>query len=262
MRKLTLILLFILSSSLFAHSAKRVLVYLKDGSVVHGKIVLMEPDKLIKLRTGNDEFRILKYDQIDSIAPSSPDRLLFGTGYFNLTEIGDLASPFYHSGNGSLFSMTSFSAVNVSSWRFPSGLATGIGVGLEAFHETYLPVVADFRYFFRDRGSIPFLSFQSGFSIPVGGSTYTTSSQAKYLGNSYYNNYYGPQPASAKSPLSARGGYLFLPSVGIQIPLTNKTWLSFSAGYHWMRNSYNREDGYELYVDYRRVAIKIGLLLK
>jgi hypothetical protein len=262
MRKLTLILLIFLLFSPFAQGRKPLIVYMKDGSTVYGKLMLRDPDKLIKLRTANSVYRVLALDQIDSMALSTPDRYSFGSGYFNLTEIGDLASPFYYSGNSSFFSMTSLSVININSWRFPCGLSTGIGVGLEHFQETYMPVVADFRYFFRDKGNLPFISFQAGYSVPLGSSTDGTLSHARFLNGRNTGNYSGMIPALVRGPLSAHGGYLFLPSIGLQTPLGPGVWLTLSAGYRWMRNSYTWEDSYELYVNYNRVALKVGLLFK
>jgi len=151
--------------------------------------------------------------------------------------------------------------MNISSWKFENGFSTGIGVGVEFFNETYLPVVADFRYFIRKAGAMPFVSLQGGYSIPLGG-TYTQ--QQVYYDSPVYlwNSLIYQPPVSSTTDISARGGWLLNPAIGLQMPLNENLALTFSAGYRLMRQRYGKNDTYKLDVDYNRLSLKVGLLFK
>ena len=242
--KITLFALALfLSFSLSGQGRKRDVVYLKNGSILRGTIVLQDPGKLIQLRTTDYSLWVFKQDQIDSIARSPSTRVANKTGYFNLTEIGVLTG---NHTNGS----KALTLLNISQWKFKNGLATGIGVGIEFSNETYLPVVADIRYYLRDRQPMPFFSFQTGYSIPIGGS-FSPSAYNGYWSSSVYY-----------SATKAKGGFLFNPSVGIQIPVNENLALLFSAGYRWMRYNYEGDKDYRLDIEVSRLSLKIGLLFK
>ena len=255
MRTILLILTVSLSLSMFGQGRKRDVVYLKNGSVLRGTIVLQDPGKLVKLRTSDNSLWVFKIDQIDSITRPVPIKIALKTGYVNLTEMGVLA------GNFSNATRAPFTLLNISNWNFSNGFATGIGVGVEFSNETYLPVVADVRYYLRDKRPLPFVSFQAGYSIPMGGSY----AQTMYAINDIRMSpviYPGPIPPTTNDPIKAKGGFLFNPAVGIQTPINDNLALTFSAGYRWMRYHYARSDNYQLDIDFNRLSLKVGLLFK
>jgi hypothetical protein len=249
-----LVLAMFAGLALSAQNGKKDVVYLKNGSVIRGTIVLNDPGKMIKLKTSDRSLWVFKYDQIDSIKHPQRVTIPSKTGYFNLTELGVLV------GNANSLNKAPLTVMNISSWKFPGNFSTGIGVGVEFFNETYLPVVADFRYFIREHGPLPFVSLQAGYSIPMGGS---------YTQQNYYYGYdiavmpgISPTPAPTVVDMSARGGFLVNPSIGIQTQLNENLALVFSAGYRYMRYNYGKHDNYKLEVDYNRLSLKVGLLFK
>lgn len=242
--KITLFALALfLSFSLFGQGRKRDVVYLKNGSILRGTIVVQDPGKLIQLRTTDYSLWVFQQDQIDSIKRLPSPRIASKTGYFNLTELG------FFKGNIANTNKA-LSLLNISQWKFKNGLAPGIGVGIEFSNETYLPVVADIRYYFRDRQPMPFFSFQTGYSIPIR-SSFSPSAYYGYWSSSV--NY---------SATKAKGGFLFNPSVGIQIPANDNLALLFSAGYYWMKYNYEGDKDYRLDIEVSRLSLKIGLLFK
>lgn len=254
MRILALLLGCILSLPLFAQKGKQDIVYLKNGSVIRGTIVLQDPGKLIKLKTSDNSLWVFTNEQIDSITKPLKVRVLPKTGYYNLTETGFLA------GDYSNATRAVFTLINLNSWRFKNGLSTGIGVGVELSEESYLPVVADLRYFHGEKRSVPFVSLQAGYSISLGGSY----DQIIYAIDDRRMSpviYPGPIPDYSNDPLTASGGFLVNPAIGIQTPLNENLSMTFSAGYRYMRYSYTRTD-YRLDIDYNRLSLKIGLLFK
>ncbi len=255
MRLITLLLAVLLPLGLFAQRGKKDVIYLKNGSVVRGTIVLQDPNKMVKLRTTDNNLWVFTNDQIDSIAHPANAKAPFTTGYFNLTEIGVLA------GNFSNATRAPFTLMNINSWYFPCGLATGIGVGVEFSNESYLPVVADLRYYFRDKRPLPFFSLQAGYSFPLGGSY----SQTMYAIDDRRMSpviYPGIAPNYTNDPIDAHGGFLINPAIGLQTQLNDNLGLTFSVGYRYMRHSYNRTGDYKIDIDYNRLSLKIGLLFK
>ncbi|HEY5511022.1 MAG TPA: hypothetical protein VIK10_08335 [Prolixibacteraceae bacterium] len=255
MRIYLLLLAVLCSLTLSAQRGKKDVVYLKNGSILKGTIVLQDPGKLIKLKTKDNNLWVFTFDQIDSLTRPSPAVIPFKTGYFNLTELGVLA------GNSSNATRAPFTLTNINSWYFPKGYSAGLGIGVELSNETYLPVVADFRYYFQGRRPLPFISLQAGYSFALGGSY----SQTIYAVNDIRVSpmiWPGPIPSYTNDPVSAHGGFLISPAIGIQTPINENFALTFSAGYRWMRHSYGRTDDYRIDIDYRRLTIKVGLLFK
>ncbi len=257
MRISLLVLAMFAGVTLFAQTGKKDVVYLKNGSVIIGTIVLEDDKKFIQLKTSDRSLSIFKYDQIDSINHQESlyrpkkAKTPFNTGYFNLTEIGVLA------GNSNNANKSAFTMMNISSWKFACGFTAGVGVGVEFFNETYLPVVADFRYYIREHGPLPFVALQAGYSIPLGGSY---SQQNYYYG--YNEVLIGPGYYTVNQDMSARGGFLINPSIGIQAQLNENLALVFSAGYRYMRHNYGKDENYKLEVEYNRLSLKVGLLFK
>jgi hypothetical protein len=255
MRILTFILTILFSLTLFAQKRNQDVVYLKNGSILRGTVVLIDPGKFIKLKTPDRNVWVFEQEKIDSIVQSAKIRIPQKNGYFNLTEMGVLA------GNSANYKKNPFTLMNINSWKFENGFSTGIGVGVEFFNETYLPVVADFRYFIRKSGTMPFVSLQGGYSIPLGG---TYSQQVYYNSPVDWNSliYRPPTPIPTTTDISARGGWLLNPAIGIQAPINENLALIFSAGYRIMRHRYGKNDTYKLDVDYNRLSLKVGLLFK
>ncbi len=254
MRIFALILGLLISIPLLAQKRMQDVVYLKNGSIIRGTIVLQDPGKLIKLKTSDNSLWVFTNEQIDSITQPVKVMIRQKAGYYNLTEAGFLA------GNYSNATRAIFSIINVNSWCFKNGISTGIGVGVELSKESYLPIVADIRYFFKQKRSVPFVSFQAGYSIPLGGSY----DQIIYAIDDRRMNpvyYPGPIPDYTNDPISATGGFLVNPGIGLQTPLNENLAITFSAGYRYMRYSYTRND-YKLDIDYNRLSLKIGLLFK
>lgn len=251
MRILTLILTIFFSLTLFAQGGKRDIVYLKNGSIVRGAILLQDPGKLVKLKTPDRNIWVFNYDQIDSIKHVATVKSHQKTGYSNLTEVGVLA------GNSNNLKSAPFTLMNVNSWKFANGFSTGIGLGIEFFNETYLPVVADFRYYLRKLGPVPFLSVQAGYAIPLGGEY----SQQMYYSDPLANglSYVTTQ---TRQDVSARGGFLVNPSIGILTQINENLSLTLSAGYSYQRHRYGKHDIYKMDVDYNRLSLKVGLQFK
>lgn len=251
MRKSAIVLialLFLINIS-FAQRDKRDVVYLKNGSVIRGQIINRLPTGQVQIKRGDNSYQVYESSQFDSIGKVNR----IHTRYFNLTEAGILA------GNSNNKYASQFSLMNISGWQFKNHFSLGAGAGVEFFSETYLPVVADFRYYLKRKGVNPFIGIQGGYSFAL------NKPDSAYM---YYNdplsNSFGSPPGKYVE-VKAKGGFLFNPFVGFCTALSENLALTFSAGYRIMRLHYSREypyESYEFYSDYNRFSLKMGLILQ
>jgi hypothetical protein len=223
-------------------------IYLKNGVVIHGQIIrsLLTGQVIFKKRDNN--ILVFEPAQFDSIRKTSKVVKKIHPGYFNLTEAGILT------GNSANSNKSPFSLINISGWQFKNQFSAGVGAGIEFLKETYLPVVADFRYSLNRQGANPFFGIQGGYSFALD------------KPNGIYSNlliHTSPEFNSGSNlEMNAKGGLLLNPCIGICTPLGGNMALTFSAGYRMMRNRYSRSDGYKIDIDYNRLSLKIGLLIQ
>ncbi len=240
--------LLLLVCNTFAQNGKKDVIYLKNGSIINGWIISLFPSGQVKIKTKDNNLWVFESAEIDSICQKSKAMSQINTGYFNLTEAGILA------GNSNNRFKSPFSIMNINAWQFKNRYSVGVGAGVEFVNETYLPVVADFRYFLKRQGINPFFGMQGGYSFALDkpdrlySDPLINSSPGYYLGNNL--------------EMKAKGGLLFNPSVGICTSLSENLAFTFSVGYRMMRHRYIRADDYKIDIDYNRLSIKIGLLIQ
>ena len=239
-------LLFMVNLS-FARKGKKDIIYLKNGSVINGQIISSLPSGQVKIKTKDNSLWVFEAAQIDSISKSNSAFSQIRTGYFNLTEAGILA------GNSNNKYATPFSMMNISGWQFNNRFSVGAGAGVEFFSETYLPVVADIRYYLKRQGVNPFFGLQGGYSFALD----TPDKQYVYQTSNIWQG-----SSAATLDIKAKGGFLVNPFVGFCTPLGENLALTFSAGYRIMRQRYSREDNYLIDIDYNRLSLKIGLMFQ
>ena len=239
-------LLFLVNLS-FARKGKRDVIYLKNGSVIHGQIISSLPSGQVKIKTKDNSLWVFEASQIDSISQTGNELKQTHLGYYNLTEAGILA------GNSDNKYSAPFSLINISSWQFKNGFSVGAGAGVEFFSEAYLPVVADFRYYLKRQGVSPFFGLQGGYSFAL------DKPDMQYV---YDYTRIWPGPSGNTLEMKAKGGWLLNPMVGFCTSLNENMALTFSAGYRIMRHRYSREDNYKIDIDYNRLSLKIGLIFQ
>ena len=250
MKKTALIvyaLLFVVNIC-FAKNTKRDVIYLKNGSVINGQIVSSLPTGQVKIRTKDNSLWVFEPSQIDSIhySQSIISGYNYHPGYFNLSEAGILA------GNSKNKYDAPFSLMNINGWQFKNRVSVGFGAGIEMMSETYLPVVADIRYYLKKQGVNPFFAIQGGYTFAL------DKPDPQYVYT--YSGIWGGSSSTLK--MKATGGLLLNPSVGLITPINENMALTFSAGYRMMRHRYSREDNYKIDMDYNRLSVKIGLLFQ
>ena len=70
--KTTLAILLLCTSSLFAQSNLEDVVYLKNGSIIHGTIVEQVPNQSIKIKTKDGNIFSYKLDEVEKITKETP----------------------------------------------------------------------------------------------------------------------------------------------------------------------------------------------
>jgi len=247
MEKLILVFLTLLliANITLAQGEKKDVIYLKNGSAIRGQIINRFPDGQIQLKKGDNSYQVYNLAQYDSIGKIYRIQPKF----FNLTEAGILV------GNSKDKYAAQPSLLNISGWKFKSGLSVGVGAGVEFISEMYVPVVADFRYYLKCKGLHPFVGIQGGYSFAI---TKPDSIRIYYM--ELYNSF-GIAPGN-NLEVKAKGGFLLNPFVGISTRLNEKMALTYSLGYRIMRLHYIREDNYKFDTSFNRLVLKIGLIFQ
>lgn len=173
--------------------------------------------------------------------------------YLNQTEIGVLAGPQTNS------QIAPFSIMNINGVEINEKFAAGIGIGLEFINESYLPVFADVRYFFREENFSPFVGLQAGYSIAL-----FDEGNIYYPGNIYYeylSSSIVPYPYPYSNTLKPSGGIMMNPSVGFKNMMNDNLGFTFSLGYRYQRLTYNNtENDDHLLMELNRLTIKVGFI--
>jgi len=240
-----LALLFFITTT-FAQKGKRDVIYLKNGSIINGQIISQLPSGQIKIKTRDNSLWVFESSGIDSISHNTKISGQIHPGFFNLTEAGVLT------GNSGNKDKSPFNMMNISGWKFKNRFSVGGGAGIEFESETYLPVIADIRYYLKRQGVNPFFGIQGGYSFAL---------------DKPDNLYSDPRILSSPGyrsdlKMTAKGGFLLNPAVGICTSLNGNLALTLSAGYRMMRHRYCRTDDYKIDIDYNRLSVKIGLLIQ
>lgn len=242
-----LLALLFMANITFAQNRKRDVIYLKNGSIINGQVISSLPSGQVKIKTKDNSLWVFESSQIDSISKTTKGIQQFNAGYFNITEAGILA------GNSDNKYKSPFTLMNITGWQFNNRFTVGAGAGVEFFSETYLPVVADFRYYLNRQGVSPFFGLQGGYSFAL------DKPDKQYV---YQSIDIWPGPSENALELKAKGGFLLNPMVGICTSLNQNLALNFSIGYRIMRHRYSREDNYLIDIDYNRLSVKIGLMFQ
>lgn len=218
-------------------------VYLKNGSVVTGRIVHNDSAEGVKIA---NECGIWRYDhhEIDSMGVYSGGKYFTARpiGYFNISSAGLL----FGQGENDNDVISSFTMVN--GYKFLPELTTGIGVGYEYYDWGVLPMFADVRYFFDNEGFSPFLIAQGGYSFTL----------EQNLGNNYWGN----------QVTKTYGGLMFSAGAGIRAGIARHSALLISLSYRFQKLSYDSENYWEsgterrTYTNYNRIALAVGFLFE
>lgn len=233
-------LLIILSPAIAQQkSNEEDVVYLVNGSIIHGKIIEYKSGEYVKIRTCSRNVWVFKEEEIDKIVKEEviqkPDstKQQSNEGFFNITGIGVLA------GSRTSSYTAPFSFKTINGYHYKNGLFIGGGVGVESFSEIFVPVFADVRYRLLSSNFSPNLFANVGYSFSM---------------KNFEN-------------LNAKGGLIGGLGFGVHIPLNMRTALNFSVAYRYQQLLYVENDYWdayetERYETYNRLEIRVGFLFR
>jgi|WetSurMetagenome_2_1015567.scaffolds.fasta_scaffold107116_1 hypothetical protein len=140
-----LFLITIICTNLFAQGNYQDVLYLKNGSIIHGMIIEQTPGKSLTIKTANNDVFVFSFDEIDKMTkeqlpenePIKTPTLPRTTFYSNISRIGFLSGE----------SSNIFSINTVNGIRIKQNFALGFGLGYEKYPDrTAIPLFIDTRY--------------------------------------------------------------------------------------------------------------------
>ena len=238
-------------------------IELKDGRVIRGEYIYSPELDKIRIYTGKESFVLdaLEVIRITKKRPNANDAektkdlddsyAPIVKNYFIWSELGVLVG---NPDNANKSPLAFHTSVN---YKFLEKLSAGLGVGVEFYRETYLPVTVNGLYKLSNAKFTPFVMLQAGYQIPIEGSR--TKVQNVMPANV---RYIWPGPTIPyETDLKAMGGVLFNPSLGVMWQSKSNVGFTFAAGYRFHRLRYNNsEKEYNLNVDYNRLSLKLGII--
>lgn len=226
-------------------------IYLKNGSILHGEVIKIEMNESVTLRSNCGDTWVFNQSEIARIEkqpayakPLQKDSLR-NVSYKRMGFYSNMNVGFLFGGNFDN-PFPPLSLMFVSGYQFDWGLATGIGLGLDLLNEAYMPAVIDVRYTFRNSRISHFLFIQGGYNISL-------ESPDPYDYDFY--DYY-------QSDLKSKGGYLINPGIGFKLNLNEKNAFSFGIGYKYSEiyHSYKEYNGQTIdrTIKYNRITLNFG----
>lgn len=231
------IFLFLLSMG-EAQNLKPACINLKNGSIIHGKVIENIPDSLIKVQTEGNSIWVFKYSEIDTILFSKNVKTE-SAGPVNI----ELQPGF--NGIGKNQFNPSFSFLISATYNFKERFNIGLTSGVEYFGIPLLPVAVEFRADIFKRNVSPFIYMRGGYDF-------------KLLPDEHTEDY----------DLSYTGGKMFGFGIGIKKRFSSEFALNFSIGYARRETfeirDYTVEDiwtsDYKRHYFYNRTALIIGFM--
>ncbi len=169
-------------------------------------------------------------------------------GFFNNTDIGLLL------GSSQNTQKSPLSFLSVTGYHFNPKLAVGLGVGLDLLNESYIPLVADIRYYFRNTNFSPFIFFQGGYHIPV-------EDRVSYQTYDRFNGLW-IIPDFSIEKINSKGGLIINPGFGLRKMFGSNFGLTFAVSYRYHRLKYEATEDNKLEIEYNRLNLRVGIIFK
>lgn len=239
-----LVLLFAFSTG-FAQKNKKEIIYLKNGSVLKGRLVQIDDDK-VAIQSGKNIW-VFNDSEIDTVASKWQPRTYeyVSKPWFLKTTVGILAGG---SDNQKPTPLSVDASLNV---RLFPGFYLGAGTGVDFLAESYLPLFGNLEIHFRETRFTPFLGMKGGYMFPLDDATHAQTYYAPW--SSYWPSYI-PQP------LECQGGLMYNPSFGFVSQINENLGVVLSFGYRFHQLTFEGENEYELERNYHRLSVRLGFI--
>ncbi|MEE4196084.1 MAG: hypothetical protein V2I54_00440 [Bacteroidales bacterium] len=248
-----IIISFIPSEKTMAQETKEHdVVYLKNGSILHGKITEIKANETITLISYCGDKWVINQSEIEEIKKEE----IFENQYFlhnNISSLEYQSHGFYSNVTvGFLFSgnidtpFPPLSIILLGGYDFENPWSLGGGVGLDLLNETYMPVVADLKFNFTSGKINHFIYLQGGYMLSL--------EKPDPYDYDYYSYYH--------SDIDSDGGFLINPGIGLKLLINEKNAFSFGLGYKYIHinHSFKEQNGLTIdrLIKYNRVVLSFG----
>ena len=235
-----LFLLCIAGQTAKAQTNRQDAVYLRNGSIIRGKVLENVVGKYTRIETVGRNVLVIPETDIERLALDEPvpQKERTDPKPFGYTALADLG---FMGGDENTMSL-----MLINGYQFKNRISVGAGFGIEKFKEQVIPVFADVRYNFLKGEITPFVYLQAGYSYPLGKS-------------------------AAGNTTDIKGGALINPGIGLRLNFTTHNALIFSLGWRYqeIRSHYTNfyywggpvyDNGYDRTDFYRRIAVRVGFV--
>jgi hypothetical protein len=167
MKNIFLLLITLLFTTNFAKAQKtQDVVFLENGSILRGEIQDFSDSSKVRLLTADGSIWVFDTSEVykTMVMPSYHAKKPINhmkSGYFNTTDFGILF------GQGTYYSTQTASLNMINGYQINPHFAVGLGVGFEGYDLPLAPIFVDAKYFFLEKSFSPFVSFQSGYAVPL-----------------------------------------------------------------------------------------------
>ncbi|KYP15422.1 hypothetical protein [Flavihumibacter sp. CACIAM 22H1] len=224
--------LFCFSS--FGQGKKEDVLYLKNGSIIRGKILENNDQQAgIQVQDGT----VWKFSKAEILEIKSENRFrnlhYKSKGFAHFTELGPLVA-----GKTTVAGVTTaaFSFQTINGYKFSQAAMVGFGTGVDLYAtQTVVPLFASFRGDLSSKGTVlPFYFIDAGYGANI--------------------------TQNAPNGEDFKGGLLYAAGLGVKIPFNRSAGFLLSMGYRYQKTSSERGlDKFE--TTYRRLAIRAGFFL-
>jgi hypothetical protein len=234
-------ILIFLPVALMGQSPGIVDVYLKSGSILHGRILEQMPENKVRLEIIGLNQLVIPMSEIERIDSLSKQKL---PGNDKVWPFEIKSSVQFYGGdeNAAGFSFTGY-------YHLPFRISAGIGTGIDIYSYQVLPVFAEIKYDIFNNDITPYLYGRAGYSFPL----------SKENTDQWYN-------------LEYKGGFVGGVGAGLKTGFGKHFALVFSIGYNYQElrqisESYpwysSQDTQYTERIDYlKRIGVSAGFIFK
>jgi hypothetical protein len=200
-------------------------VYLKNGSVIHGMIIETVPNVSITIKSGENTF-VYKLEEIAKYTREETRAKGYGfksKGFVANYEIGLTDFP-----KGSNLPMCAIMLVH--GYQFNPYISLGLGVGAEISSKSIynVPVYADLRAYFTATRFAPFFNIDFGYNAFI---QKIPASTLQIYQPTSFPPYYYLQTTEIPAKTTVYHGLMFNPSLGGRFAINKKLGATLSVGY-------------------------------
>jgi len=256
-----LILAFIFISNIsFAQRGQQDAIFLKDGSIINGKIIEIKANESITIINNCGDTWVIKQENIDRV-----EKKEITTKYQKIKDTTLVPKSFKYAGfySGIQLSLLKgtmedtplpeLGLLFTSGYQFRWGLNAGVGIGFDLMDEPYMPLVLDLKYVFRDTRVSPYFYINGGYTIAL--------QDPDDNGYVYYDHISSFYPYYERD-ITAHGGYVINPGVGFKVNINGKNAFLFNLGYKYMEVQQTYKDWNNQEIDrtlkYNRLVLGIS----